>query len=127
MANGKNVGRLFPDCTNKYGHGEYHTFDNELEEGEVAVCRSCNRTFQLVNGELVEQMTKEVALAKLEMRRSVNTPKKIDNASLPAGAPMYYYCLGCDTLLAVKPEDWVDDPPPKYCGECEALKEAGWL
>jgi hypothetical protein len=71
--------------------------------------------------------TQEVALAKLEMRKQANAPKKIDNASLPAGSPMYYYCHGCDTLLAVKEESWYRDPPPKLCDECASLKERGWL
>lgn len=70
---------------------------------------------------------KEIALVKVAERKKRNAPKKIDNARLPAGSPMYYYCHGCDTLLVVKPEDWVDDPPPKLCGECASLKERGWL
>lgn len=69
---------------------------------------------------------REAALAKLAERKA-NAPVPIDNASLPAGAPMYYYCRGCGALTAIKPETWVDNPPPKYCAECRPLVEAGWL
>jgi hypothetical protein len=51
----------------------------------------------------------------------------IDNASLPAGSPMYYYCHVCDALVAVKKEDWYRDPPPKLCSECFELKQAGLI
>ena len=59
----------------------------------------------------------------LEERRTANVGKQVDNATLPAGAPMYYYCYSCGAQTAVKPEDWVDDPPPRYCNECLTLPE----
>jgi hypothetical protein len=49
-----------------------------------------------------EPEAKDKALAALAKRRSLNQPKVIDNASLPAGSPMYYYCYVCDALVAVK-------------------------
>jgi hypothetical protein len=72
-------------------------------------------------------VTKDEALAALAKRRSLNQPKVIDNASLPAGSPMYYYCHVCDALVAVKDESWYRDPPPKLCSECFELKEAGLI
>ena len=74
-------------------------------------------------------MTKDEALAALAKRRFLNQPKVIDNASLPAGSPMYYYCHVCDALVAVRAEDWYldRDVPPKLCSECVELKEAGLI
>ncbi len=68
---------------------------------------------------------KEYALAALYDRRA-NKPTRVDNASLPAGAPMYFYCILCGHQAAVLPEDYLT-PPPKLCGECAALKELGWI
>jgi hypothetical protein len=45
-------------------------------------------------------------------------PKQIDNVSLPAGSPMYYYCRSCRHLVAELPEDWYRDPPPLFCDWC---------
>lgn len=70
---------------------------------------------------------KEIALVKVAERKKRNAPKKIDNARLPAGSPMYYYCRACDALVATKPENWYRNPPPKYCEDCKPLKELGWL
>lgn len=65
----------------------------------------------------------EKALAE----RKANAPEQVNNASLPAGSPMYYYCRMCGHQTAVKPEGWFDSPPPKYCEFCTALREAGWV
>jgi hypothetical protein len=56
---------------------------------------------------------------ELEERRA-RAPEQIDNASLPAGAPMYYYCRSCGHQTAVLPEDWYRTPPPKFCDWCVA-------
>lgn len=68
---------------------------------------------------------KEVALAALAERRK-NPPKKIDNASLPAGSLMYFYCHSCGGLSDTKDEMYIL-PPSHICTECAALKELGWL
>jgi len=48
---------------------------------------------------------------------------EIINSELPAGSDMYYYCKGkCGTLVAIKPELWVDDPPPDFCEDCRPVK-----
>lgn len=70
---------------------------------------------------------KKEALAALESRRAQSAKtKKIDNASLHAGSPMYFYCASCGVNHAVLPELYVT-PPPKLCEECKALKDCGWL
>lgn len=65
------------------------------------------------------------ALKALEQRRA-NKPEKVNNASLPAGSPMYFYCISCDWEAAVLPEGYVSRPP-KLCAECKAMSELGWL
>jgi hypothetical protein len=60
----------------------------------------------------------------LEERREANVGKQVDNASLHAGSPMYYYCRACGAHTATLPEDWYREPPPKFCDECRALPEA---
>ncbi len=68
---------------------------------------------------------KEAALAALTYRRA-NKPKPIDNGSLHAGSPMYFYCLACAHLADVKPESFTTRPK-SLCAECDALKQLGWL
>lgn len=68
---------------------------------------------------------KEVALQALKERRD-NQPKHIDNSSLPAGSPMYFYCISCGWLAATRGELYTDIPP-KLCKECRALQDLGWL
>lgn len=77
--------------------------------------------------EFATQKGKEFALQALRQRREKNAKKKkIDNASLPAGSPMYFYCISCAGLADTKPEGYIT-PPKKLCGECRALKDLGWL
>lgn len=68
---------------------------------------------------------KEVALADLRRRRA-NQPVPIDNASLPAGSPMYFYCVSCGHVAEVKPENYIT-AVRRLCPECQALKDMGWL
>jgi hypothetical protein len=63
-------------------------------------------------------------IEELEQRRIDNIGKQVDNASLQAGAPMYYYCHACGAPAAVLPEGWWETPPPKYCELCKPLIEA---
>jgi len=75
--------------------------------------------------------TQEVYLGKkerleaLRVRRE-NPPKKISNAHLPAGSPMYFYCKSCGHLADTKPESFVSQVK-KLCVECQELKDCGWL
>jgi len=70
---------------------------------------------------------KKISLAALKQRRAVSAQtEKIDNASLYAGSPMYFYCQSCGCNHATLPESYVT-PPPRLCSECQALKDCGWL
>lgn len=67
---------------------------------------------------------KEEALRDLEERKA-NPPTKIDNSSLYAGSPMYFYCVLCEGAI-VLPEDFTCEVP-KLCKHCEFMKEMNWL
>jgi hypothetical protein len=70
---------------------------------------------------------RDFALKAFAKRRRENAKeKKIDNAALCAGSPMYFYCKSCDGLADTKPESYIT-PPKKLCDECQALKDLGWL
>ena len=59
-------------------------------------------------------MSKEIPF---ETRLKINSKKpKVNNASLRAGSPMYYYCSRCEAEI-VMPE-LHSAPAPKLCGEC---------
>lgn len=58
--------------------------------------------------------------------RIANQPKQINNSSLPAGSPMYFYCKICGHQSDVKPESYVS-APNKYCEECKDLKDTSKL
>jgi len=70
---------------------------------------------------------KKYALKALAERRKKNRKaEKIDNSSLHAGSPMYFYCKGCDELADTLPENYISRPK-KLCDECQALQDLGWL
>lgn len=69
---------------------------------------------------------KEESLALLRERRS-DPPEHIDNASLHAGSPMYYYCKSCGWLADVKNEGWSLIQPRTLCAFCQRLRDCGWL
>jgi hypothetical protein len=75
--------------------------------------------------EYTDEQQRALALAALADRRA-NAPQRIDNASLPAGSPMYYYCHVCGHLTAELPENWYDTPPPELCDPCQELVDRGW-
>jgi hypothetical protein len=68
---------------------------------------------------------KEEALAALHERQK-NAPKHIDNASLYAGSPMYFYCRSCGHVADVLPESFLSTPK-RLCKECEEMKANGWI
>jgi hypothetical protein len=48
MANGKNAGRLFADCTNEHGYGEYHSLPRRRRfhrNPKTARCIHCKTLF----------------------------------------------------------------------------------
>ena len=73
---------------------------------------------------LATEQGKEYALGKLQERRD-NKPDKVQNDRLPAGAPMFYYCVSCGAEMTLPESHWRS--PPRLCSECVALKECGWL
>lgn len=63
-----------------------------------------------------------IALEKLAERIKTK-PTPVDNSSLYAGSPMFFYCKVCGHPSDTKDESYVT-PPLKYCGPCQELKEA---
>jgi len=64
-------------------------------------------------------------LLKLKKRRQKNRGiKRKNNASLPVGAPMYFYCNGCGAEIAV-PENYTSRN--ELCDECQEMKKQGLL
>ena len=77
---------------------------------------------------LATEKGKDFALKALAKRRKENKKKKrIDNSSLPAGSPMYFYCKSCGGLADTLPENYFLSTPKNLCGECQALKDLEWL
>ena len=62
------------------------------------------------------------ALLRLH-NRIENKPEQINNSSLPAGSPMYFYCRICGHQSDVKSESYTS-PVKKYCTDCQELKDA---
>lgn len=61
----------------------------------------------------------DIAVAALKVRRE-SQPEHIDMGSLPAGAPMTYYCKGCGHISCVLPEDWITGYK-KFCDPCQVF------
>jgi len=65
-------------------------------------------------------------LEQLHKRIAQNTQEpKINNATLPAGSPMHYYCRICQAPTITLPEDHAGTPP-KYCYPCQDLVDQGY-
>lgn len=78
-----------------------------------------------MNAPLLTEKGKAAALAGLAERRILNADRKLpDNASLPAGSPMYYRCIGCGADIVVH-EGWLTKPDT--CRQCDALVRLGWM
>lgn len=66
------------------------------------------------------------ALHALARRRAKNkNQERVNNATLHAGSPMYYYCEGCSEEMTL-PESHTC-AAPRYCSACERLHEKGLL
>ncbi len=61
------------------------------------------------------------------VHRCQNRPEQIDNGSLYAGSPMYFYCKFCGHLSDVLPESYCLTGPTNICDDCDILKEADLL
>ncbi|HWP61376.1 MAG TPA: hypothetical protein VN495_02135 [Candidatus Paceibacterota bacterium] len=87
-------------------------------------------SFRRREGPLAVEKGREHALAQLDARKTENRGvRRPSNSDFYAGSPMYFYCGSCGDLSDVKPESYNprEDPIKCLCGECEALKEKGWL
>jgi hypothetical protein len=74
-----------------------------------------------------EPDAKSDRLAELEARRAKSTANgQIDNASLWAGSPMYFYCKFCGIKTDILPENYFLSTPSKICDECQVLIDFGW-
>lgn len=69
------------------------------------------------------QMIKDKAALKRLKERLKNKPDQINNSSLYAGSPMYFYCKVCEHLSDRLPESYVS-PPKRLCKECQELLDA---
>jgi hypothetical protein len=66
--------------------------------------------------------TRDEALASLEARKAqAKILGKVNNASLYAGSPMYFYCRVCGLETDVLPESYTEEPCT-LCTPCEELK-----
>lgn len=52
--------------------------------------------------------------------------KQIDNSSLQAGEPMYFYCKHCGAQADVVEEEYLFNTRD-VCSQCEGLESRGWL
>ena len=77
------------------------------------------------HGNVATTEGKDAAVAALKERRA-HKPEQIDNASLYAGSPMYFYCISCGHESDVLPESYTCKPK-RLCDECSAMKALGWL
>jgi hypothetical protein len=67
----------------------------------------------------------DAAIEALAERR-VKPPVQIQNDTLPAHSPMWFYCRSCGHLADKKQECYLFQPKG-LCTECEGLADMGWL
>ena len=66
----------------------------------------------------------DVAMKQFKKRKKANSGKQVDNSSLYAGSPMYYYCRYCGELTEVLSEShW--GSPKRVCDPCDVLHQHG--
>lgn len=75
-----------------------------------------------------DALAEEESIAMLAHRRN-HKPVQIDNASLVAGDPMYFYCTSCGWPSDMKHELYRPELSPiqTLCEFCRYLKDRGWL
>ncbi len=72
-------------------------------------------------------MLKQQALEALAERKEASSKvKRINNADLYAGQPMYFYCGTCGVNHVKLPEDYIT-PPTRHCYQCQPILDNGWL
>jgi hypothetical protein len=66
-----------------------------------------------------------LALDLFKKRKAANDPnQQINNSSLPAGSPMYYYCRCCGEHTETLPESHIRRPKT-VCDPCKILLDHG--
>ena len=68
----------------------------------------------------------EIALEQFAKRKAENAGKQVDNSSLYAGSPMYYYCKFCGVQTDVLPESHFC-APKRICDPCKVLNDHGLI
>lgn len=88
MPNGRNAGRLFADCTNLYGYGEWHTLRRlpkqrlrRLLRMRTMECVHCHRRFK------ESEITTESGLAALAKRRRRAAEGRLEGRRVPPRPP----------------------------------------
>lgn len=70
---------------------------------------------------------KAKAIEQFSQRRLYSSQiEKMDNSSLYAGEPMYFYCKYCGVPTEVLSEDYLF-PPFEKCSQCSGLEKMNWL
>lgn len=72
------------------------------------------------------QFDSKLAMEQYQLRKKANVGKQINNSSLPAGSPMYYYCKFCGDHTETLPECHISRPKT-VCEPCEALRIHGLI
>lgn len=72
------------------------------------------------------QIDLKVAMEQYRLRKKANKGKRIDNATLHAGSPMYFFCRFCDEPTETLPESYTS-VPVTVCRPCEILRDHGLL
>jgi len=71
--------------------------------------------------------SKDKALEAREARKvQAKKDGRVNNATLYAGSPMYFYCIHCGLESEVCPEGYTWKPM-RICGSCQTMEEKGWL
>jgi hypothetical protein len=96
-------------------------------------CSQCGALRIMVAGHLRKwklpsagQFDTDLALGQFARRRAKFVDQKINNASLPAGSPMHYYCRFCCAPTETLPEIHLK-APETACIPCLILHEMGLI
>jgi hypothetical protein len=73
-----------------------------------------------------DQIDFDVALEQYKKRKEENAGKQIDNSTLHAGSPMYYYCRFCCIHTDTLPESHMCSPIT-ICKPCDILYKHGLI
>jgi hypothetical protein len=72
------------------------------------------------------EFDKTLAIEQFQKRKKANKGKQVDNSSLMAGSPMYFYCKYCGEHTETLPEGYWSKPKTK-CDACKLLREHGLI